>query len=163
MSRRHLAIRGRALAKLADAGGPGLKKKKKKFNSIAGKGRCTLETAMARQSAGKQTLRIEGVDVPVSNLDKLLYPAAGVTKAQVIDYYIRVSQWLLPHLRDRPVTLKRYPDGVQGEHFYEKDAPSFTPEWVQPFQCRGGPASRISTTSSLTTSPRLSGLRISRI
>jgi bifunctional non-homologous end joining protein LigD len=88
---------------------------------------------MARQSAGKQTLRIEGVDVPVSNLDKLLYPAAGVTKGNVIDYYIRVSQWLLPHLRDRPVTLKRYPDGVQGEHFYEKDAPSFTPEWVRTF------------------------------
>jgi bifunctional non-homologous end joining protein LigD len=95
--------------------------------------RCTLEAAMARQSAGKQTLRIEGVDVPVSNLDKLLYPAAGVTKGNVIDYYIRVSQWLLPHLRDRPVTLKRYPDGVQGEHFYEKDAPSFTPEWVRTF------------------------------
>ena len=72
---------------------------------------------MARRSAGKQTLRIEGVDVPVSNLDKLLCPAAGVTKAHVIDYYVRVSRWLLPHLRDRPVTLKRYPDGVHGEHF----------------------------------------------
>ena len=88
---------------------------------------------MARQPAAKQTLRIEGVDVPVSNLDKLLYPVAGVTKGNVIDYYIRVSQWLLPHLRDRPVTLKRYPDGVQSEHFYEKDAPSFTPEWVRTF------------------------------
>jgi hypothetical protein len=71
---------------------------------VASQGRCTLETAMARQSAGKQTLHIEGVDVPVSNLDKLLYPAAGVTKAHVVDYYIRVSNWLLPHLRDRPVT-----------------------------------------------------------
>ena len=79
--------------------------------------RCTLEAAMARRSAGKQTLRIEGVDVPVSNLDKLLCPASGVTKAHVIDYYVRVSRWLLPHLRDRPVTLKRYPDGVHGEHF----------------------------------------------
>jgi hypothetical protein len=53
-------------------------------------------------------------------------PGRWFTKAQVIDYYIRVSPYLLPHLKDRPVTLKRYPDGVTGEHFYEKDAPSFT-------------------------------------
>jgi bifunctional non-homologous end joining protein LigD len=88
---------------------------------------------MARRPADKQTLRIDSVDVPVSNLHKVLYPAAGVTKANVIDYYIRVSKWLLPHLQDRPVTLLRYPDGVQGEHFYEKDAPSFTPDWIQTF------------------------------
>src|SRR4051794_25225004 len=87
---------------------------------------------MARE-ADKQSLHIDGIDVPVSNLEKVLYPTAGVTKTHVIDYYVRVSKWLLPHLRDRPVTLKRYPDGVQGEHFYEKDAPSFTPEWVRTF------------------------------
>ena len=81
----------------------------------------------------KQMLNVEGREVPVSNLDKVLYPASGFTKAQVIDYYIRVSPYLLPHLKNRPVTLKRYPDGVRGEHFYEKDAPSFTPEWVKTF------------------------------
>jgi bifunctional non-homologous end joining protein LigD len=88
---------------------------------------------MARRQTDRQTLGIDGIEIPVSNLEKLLYPAGGVTKAHVIDYYVRVSKWLLPHLRDRPVTLKRYPDGVKGEHFYEKDAPSFTPEWVRTF------------------------------
>ncbi|HYP05235.1 MAG TPA: non-homologous end-joining DNA ligase [Bryobacteraceae bacterium] len=85
-------------------------------------------------------LVVQGRVVAVSNLDKVLFPANGFTKAQVIDYYIRVSRWLLPHLKDRPVTLKRYPDGVTGEHFYEKDAPSFTPDWVRlvPVPRRGG-------------------------
>jgi bifunctional non-homologous end joining protein LigD len=69
--------------------------------------------------------------VPVSNLDKLLYPGEKFTKAKVIDYYVRVSKFLLPHLKNRPVTLKRFPDGVFGEPFYEKDAPAFTPAWVK--------------------------------
>src|SRR5690242_14726021 len=69
--------------------------------------------------------------IDVSNLDKLLYPGEKFTKAKVIDYYIRISRFLLPHLKDRPVTLKRFPDGVFGEAFYEKDAPAFTPEWVK--------------------------------
>jgi len=71
--------------------------------------------------------------VPVSNLDKVLYPGGRFTKAQVIDYYTRVSKFLLPHLKNRPVTLKRYPNGVLGGFFYEKDAPSFTPDWVKTF------------------------------
>lgn len=92
--------------------------------------------------AARQTseLVVEGRSVAVSNLDKVLFPANGFTKAQVLDYYIRGSRWLLPHLKDRPVTLKRYPDGVSGDHFYEKDAPSFTPDWVRlvPVPRRGG-------------------------
>ena len=79
---------------------------------------------------GKQRIKIEGRDIPVSNLDKLLYPGGRFTKAKVIDYYVRVSPFLLPHLKNRPVTLKRFPEGVFGEFFYEKDAPAFTPEWV---------------------------------
>jgi len=71
---------------------------------------------------GKQHLTIDGRDIPVSNLDKMLYPVAHFTKAQVIDYYIRIAKFLLPHLHDRPVTLKRFPDGVGGQFFYEKDA-----------------------------------------
>jgi bifunctional non-homologous end joining protein LigD len=66
----------------------------------------------------------------ITNPDKVLYPAGRFTKAQVVDYYVGAAPWLLPHLRDRPVTLKRYPDGVHGDFFYEKDAPAFTPEWV---------------------------------
>src|SRR5687767_15939589 len=80
----------------------------------------------------KQTLKVEEREIAVSNLEKVLYPS-GFTKAQVIDYYIRVAAYLLPHLKECPVTLKRYPDGVTAEHFYEKDAPSFTPNWVQTF------------------------------
>jgi bifunctional non-homologous end joining protein LigD len=81
----------------------------------------------------RQTLTVEDRDVSVSNLDKVMFPASGFTKAQVIDYYIRVSPFLLPHLKDRPITLKRHPDGVKGQHFYEKDAPRYTPEWVRTF------------------------------
>ena len=69
--------------------------------------------------------------IQVSNLDKVLYPKVGFTKGQVIDYYIRLAPALLPHLRDRPLTMKRYPDGVEGEFFYEKNCPSHRPKWVQ--------------------------------
>ena len=72
--------------------------------------------------------------IQVSNLDKVLYPKAGFTKGQVIDYYIRVAPVLLPHLKDRPLTMKRYPDGVEGEFFYEKNCPSHRPKWVQTAQ-----------------------------
>ena len=74
---------------------------------------------------------IVGQRIAVSNLDKILYPGTKFTKARVIDYYITVSKYILPHLRDHPVTLKRFPDGVFGEAFYEKDAPAFTPSWVK--------------------------------
>lgn len=84
--------------------------------------------------AGKTNkLRIEGHDLRLSNLDKVFFRGGRFTKANVIDYYIRVSDYLLPHLRDRPVTLKRFPNGIYGEFFYEKDAPSFTPEWVETY------------------------------
>jgi bifunctional non-homologous end joining protein LigD len=69
--------------------------------------------------------------IPVSNLDKVLYPKVGFTKGQVIDYYIRIAPVLLPHLEDRPLTMKRYPNGVEGEFFYEKNCPSHRPKWVQ--------------------------------
>jgi bifunctional non-homologous end joining protein LigD len=82
----------------------------------------------------KQHVNIDGTEVALSNLDKVLFPAGAVTKGQVIDYYVNVSQYLLPHLHNRPVTLKRYPNGALGEFFYEKDAPSYTPDWVQTFE-----------------------------
>src|SRR5215217_4589338 len=69
--------------------------------------------------------------IEVSNLDKLLYPGTKFTKANVIDYYIKISRYLLPHLKNRPVTLLRFPEGVFEESFYEKDAPAFTPAWVK--------------------------------
>ena len=78
-----------------------------------------------------------------SHSQKILYPAGKFTKADVVDYYHRVAPYLLPHFHNRPVTLKRYPDGVFGEAFYEKDAPGFTPDWVRRFPVprhEGGPA-----------------------
>jgi bifunctional non-homologous end joining protein LigD len=74
---------------------------------------------------------IEGRTLSLSNLDKVLYPEAGFTKGQVIDYYSRVAPAVLPHLRSRPLTLKRYPNGVDKGHFYEKQCPSHRPDWVQ--------------------------------
>jgi bifunctional non-homologous end joining protein LigD len=79
----------------------------------------------------KAELIVEDRKIQVSNLDKVLYPKAGFAKGQVIDYYIRVAPVLLPHLKDRPLTMKRYPDGVEGEFFYEKNCPSHRPKWVQ--------------------------------
>jgi bifunctional non-homologous end joining protein LigD len=81
----------------------------------------------------KETLSIEGQEVEVSNLDKVMFPQKGFTKGQVIDYYIRISPVLLPHLKDRAITMKRFPNGIDAPHFYEKDAPSHTPAWVKTF------------------------------
>jgi len=71
-----------------------------------------------------QEVTIHGKRLTLSNLDKVFYPKAGFTKAQVIDFYLRIAPVLLPHLRDRPLTLKRYPNGVDGESFYEKNCPA---------------------------------------
>ena len=79
----------------------------------------------------KAHLVVNGKKLLVSNLDKVLYPKPGFTKGQVIDYYIRVAPVLLPHLKDRPLTMKRYPNGVDGEFFYEKNCPTHRPSWVK--------------------------------
>ena len=81
--------------------------------------------------SAKAQLVVAGKKLSVSNLDKVLYPKVGFTKGQVIDYYIRIAPVLLPHLRDRPLTMKRYPDGVDAEFFYEKNCPSHRPSWVR--------------------------------
>ena len=84
-------------------------------------------------------LDIDGQKVSVSNLEKLLYPEAGFTKGQVIDYYIHIAPVLLPHLKNRPITLKRYPEGVNGFFFYEKQCPAHRPDWIKTAEV---PASR---------------------
>jgi bifunctional non-homologous end joining protein LigD len=85
----------------------------------------------ARTRGGGVEATIEGRTLRLTNLDKVLYPETGFTKGDLIGYYAAIAPVLLPHLRDHPLTLKRYPDGVQGEHFYEKQCPSHRPEWVQ--------------------------------
>ncbi len=79
----------------------------------------------------KAELVVEGRALAVSNLDKVLWPKAGFTKGEMIHYYIQIAPALLPHLKDRPLTMKRYPDGVEGEFFYEKNCPGHRPKWVK--------------------------------
>jgi bifunctional non-homologous end joining protein LigD len=81
--------------------------------------------------ASRVTVDVGGKELSLSNLDKVMYPDTGFTKGQVIDYYTRIAPAVLPHLRDRPLTLKRYPNGVEGGHFYEKQCPSHRPDWVR--------------------------------
>ena len=79
----------------------------------------------------RYTLTVEGRRVDVTNPDKVFYPSTGFTKAEVIDYYVRVAPALLPHLKDRPLSLKRYPHGVGGAYFYQKQAPPNIPAWMK--------------------------------
>ena len=74
---------------------------------------------------------VEGRRLKLSNLDKTFYPSVGFTKGAVIDYYTRIAPALVPHMEGRPLTLKRYPDGVEGQYFYEKNCPSHRPDWFR--------------------------------
>ncbi len=76
-------------------------------------------------------VEVGGRQLRLTNLDKVLYPATGFTKGQVVDYYTRVAPALLPHLEDRPLTMVRLPDGVEGERFFEKRCPGHRPKWVE--------------------------------
>ncbi len=83
---------------------------------------------MARQ---ENVIEVEGKQIKLTNLDKVLYPQVGFTKGHLIDYYVRISPVLIPHLAGRPLTLKRYPEGVNGMYFYEKNCPKYRPEWLK--------------------------------
>lgn len=76
---------------------------------------------------------MDGRELTISNVEKVFFPESGFTKGQTISFYSEIADAILPHLRDRPLTLKRYPDGVAAEHFYEKNAPKHKPSWVQTF------------------------------
>ena len=79
----------------------------------------------------RSEVQVDGRTLSLSNLDKVLWPKSKTTKAEAIDYYAKVAPVLLPHLDGRPLTRVRFPDGVDGERFYEKRAPKGTPEWVR--------------------------------
>jgi bifunctional non-homologous end joining protein LigD len=80
--------------------------------------------------SGPRQVEVDGREVSITNLDKVLYPAAGFTKGEVIDYYARIAPLILPHLEGRPLTLRRFPEGVEAGHFFEKRCPKHRPEWV---------------------------------
>jgi bifunctional non-homologous end joining protein LigD len=82
-------------------------------------------------ASARTAVEIEGHDLSLSNLDKVMYPEVGFTKAEVIDYYRRVAPVMVPHLAGRPITLKRYPNGVDGQSFFEKNCPSHRPDWIR--------------------------------
>jgi len=81
--------------------------------------------------SASQSIEVNGQHLKLTNLDKVLYPAAGFTKGQVIDYCARIAPVLVPHLSGRPLTLKRYPEGVDHQYFFEKNATQYRPEWVK--------------------------------
>jgi len=76
-------------------------------------------------------VEVQGRKLKLSNLEKVLYPAAGFSKGQVVDFYARIAPVLVPHLAGRPLTMKRYPEGVDQEYFFEKNAPMHRPDWVK--------------------------------
>jgi bifunctional non-homologous end joining protein LigD len=76
-------------------------------------------------------VEVQGRKLSLTNLDKVLYPATGFTKGQVVDYCVRIAPVLVPHLAGRPLTMKRYPGGVDQEYFFEKNAPMHRPDWVK--------------------------------
>jgi bifunctional non-homologous end joining protein LigD len=80
----------------------------------------------------KHQIEIDGHEQTISNVDKVYFPS-GFTKGQVIGFYSEIAEFILPHLHRRPLTLKRYPEGIHGDHFYEKNAPKHTPSWVKVF------------------------------
>ncbi len=83
-----------------------------------------------------QVVEIAGRRLSLSNLEKDLYPSYGFTKAQILEYYRRMARFILPHLHDRALTLKRYPEGVDQDFFFEKRCPAYHPAWVQTAQVR---------------------------
>ncbi len=78
-----------------------------------------------------QLVEVDGHQLTLKRLDKVLYPETGTTKAAVLDYYARIAGVLLPHLADRPATRIRWPDGVQAAQFFEKNVPPYTPDWLR--------------------------------
>ena len=90
----------------------------------------------------QQVVKVDGRELTISNVEKVFFPETGFTKGEIIAFYSEMAPLLLPHVRDRPLTLKRYPEGITGEHFYEKNAPKYTPSWVKTFavpRSEGGP------------------------
>lgn len=81
----------------------------------------------------KKNVKISNHEVKLTNLDKVLWPEDGFTKGDLINYYIDISPFLLPHLANRPFVMSRYPNGIEKEYFYQKDCPDYAPDWIQTF------------------------------
>jgi len=75
-------------------------------------------------------LNVDGQTIEISNKDKLFFPDAGITKGDLIDYYRRIAQTILPYMQERPLSMQRFPDGIEGEGFYQKQVPDYFPDWI---------------------------------
>jgi bifunctional non-homologous end joining protein LigD len=84
-----------------------------------------------RIAAEEQSIRVGGHDVEITRPAKVLFPADGITKGDLIDYYRRMAPFILAHLRDRPLAMERYPDGIDKESFFQKEVPSYFPDWIK--------------------------------
>ena len=93
-----------------------------------GDGRRNKDDAVPQRTSPRPPLPRE---VKFSNLDKVFWPEEKYTKGDLIEYYRSMAPWLLPYLKERPLVLTRYPDGINGKSFYQKDAPGFVPDWIQ--------------------------------
>ena len=99
-------------------------------------------TGAAEPAATRTVVDIGGRQLSLSNLDKVLYPATGLTKGEIIKYYVDIAPVLLPHVRRRPLTVRRFPNGVDGQSFYEKHLGRSTPDWVRRVNLPGSPNSQ---------------------
>lgn len=86
---------------------------------------------LKRNCQRRRKMKIDGKEFEVNNKDKVFYPDQGYTKEDVMNYYKKIAPYILPHLQKRPLTMVRYPDGIDGKKFYQKDAPDYFPEWIK--------------------------------
>lgn len=92
-----------------------------------------MPTDVTRERVADAEINVGGRTLPIRNLDKVFWPGEGITKGDLVEYYAAIAPVLVPHLRDRPFTLRRYPDGIEGESFFQKDAPAHMPEGIPTF------------------------------
>ena len=90
-----------------------------------------VRLSVPEHEPGEASAEAERCEVPFTHLEKVFWPGEGITKGDLIDYHRRIAPWLLPYLRDRPLVLTRYPDGIDGRSFFQKDAPRWVPSWVR--------------------------------
>src|SRR5213082_2446098 len=78
-----------------------------------------------------ETRHVDGHEVKITRPDKVLFPDDGITKGDLIDYYQRVAKWMVPYLRERPLAMQRYPDGIEEESFFQKAVADYYPDWIK--------------------------------
>ena len=109
---------------------------------------------------GKAEVRVGERTLSLSNLDKVLWPATGFTKGQLIDYYARVAEVMVPHLQARPMTLRRWPDGIDGQTFFQKNCPKHRPEWMGAVEMGGVNYCRIDEPAALVWAANMAAIEL---